>query len=879
MMTRDIEVSGAGRRSTFRAGAFAAATLLASLTMGAAHAEPTFSPASPNEVLTPGSALRIDIEPAPPRTSPDTANATTYYERLSSATWTEDNGTIQGSKTLTPTGDFVDVRVPTDAEHCSVLSDSLDVIWERDCVQDGAEFFCRAEESTTTPIRITVNNPLVASPAGTRIAGTPGSTQSLSVQVSGGVSPYQVTSASGTTVSLSNGVISYTIPASATGDFSDTLTINGASSGDACGNNSATVAVNVNLTADPLVLSPSSQNLGEFQPGDTVEATWTLSGGIPGYTAEIVSGPTGAQLSGPGAGGTLTFSYAIPTTAESGTYSATVEVKDSGLGTLQQSATSTLTLSVNAPVGPALSASPSDISLSANSLVNVASTVTKSFSVSGGRAPYVLSVVGVSGGIVGSVAPAQLSAAGSAEYSVDIPASAQSDLAFVNRIRITDALGNATFVAVQANVTASNTLSTLPGLTPNQRSVAQAIETVCPQLASMSQRTAAQEDLLTQCSNMLSNPRAAGIPNTLEQVTNEKATAAKTAGIETGTQQMANVGSRLAALRAGSKGIDFGSLALNMDGESLSGRQLAALASGASGSGASADGTFGKWGFFLNGTVNFGDKDKTANETGFDYSTTGITGGVDYRFTEDLIAGGAFGYATNNVNFDSDDGGLDTETWHLAAYATSYLTERLYLDAIVEYGWNDYDSKRNIDYQITSSLDTVSRQARAAFSGTQFGASLGTGYDINEGPFAYGVYGRVAYLSVDVDSYRETDAGGLNLEMDGFDATSVTSTLGARISRVFNTETAVLVPQARIEWEHEYDNDASALSARFAADPTSTTFLINTDDPDRDYFRISLGLSAVFPKGVSSFINYSTLIDKSDWTDHLIDAGVRWEFY
>jgi outer membrane autotransporter protein len=66
--------------------------------------------------------------------------------------------------------------------------------------------------------------------------------------------------------------------------------------------------------------------------------------------------------------------------------------------------------------------------------------------------------------------------------------------------------------------------------------------------------------------------------------------------------------------------------------------------------------------------------------------------------------------------------------------------------------------------------------------------------------------------------------------------------------------------------------------ARFAADPIRTSFGIVTDSPDRDYFRLGLGVSAVFPHGVSAFVNYDTLLDKRDWTDHLIDLGVRWEF-
>lgn len=741
-----------------RRGLHAIGLLLLGSLASTAQAAPTFSPDPSSVELAPGGTLTVTVSPG-------------SDEQITSIAWSGGSGTA----TLSSDGVGTAVlTVPSSDQNCSTIRDTI-VVSYQNCL-DG---YCTRQTPVRQSVLVTVNDPLKASPTSTSIQGAPGSVHSIPVSVSGGRTPYQAISSNNASVSLSNGVLTYTIPSGATSDYRDTIKIQGATTVADCSNNAADITINVTVAV---------------------------------------------------------------------------------------------------PVGTGLSANPSDISLNTTSEIDRSNQVTKSFAVSGGAAPYSLSVVGVSGGIVGAVAPARLTSAGTAQYTVTIPANAQSDLTFVNRILVTDAQGNSVSINVQANVTSANPLSSLPGLTPNQRSVARTVETVCPRLAAMPQRTADQEDLLVQCSNMISNARAAGIPDTLQQVTNENANAAKTAGISTGTQQMANLVSRLAALRTGSKGIDVGSFTLNTGGQNLSGSQLAALKAASAGGGASADSTLGRWGFFLNGTLDFGDRDKTKNETGFDYNSTAVTGGADYRFNEKFIAGAAFGYGANNVNFDTQDGGLDTETWHLAAYATSYLTERAYVDAIVEYGWNDYESKRNIDYQITSTLDAVSRQAQATFSGTQFGASLGTGYDINQGPVALGVYGKLGYLGVNVDDYRERNAGGLNLAMNGFDATSVTTTLGVRVSRVFNTATAVLVPQAKIEWEHEYDNDASTLTARFAADPSATTFAILTDDPDRDYFRLGIGLSAVFPHGVSSYVNYSTLLDKQDWSDNLIDVGVRLEF-
>ncbi|MCU0834566.1 MAG: autotransporter domain-containing protein [Chromatiaceae bacterium] len=623
----------------------------------------------------------------------------------------------------------------------------------------------------------------------------------------------------------------------------------------------------VSLTyVDPLTVATSSSVLSGT-PGESVEFSTTFSGGRAPYSATSALGATVTLRNG-----ALDYQYAIPVGA-SGTLSDTVTISGVTTSCGGDSATISVRIDVTEVSAP-IDVSPSTLGLTASS----GATVQADFRVSGGTAPYNLTAV--SG--TGSVSPSQLSAPGTATYTVGIPENTPAGTTLRDTIVITDALGARTELPVTVTVAVFDPLSGRQDLTENERNVASAIETVCPQLAQMTSLTADQQDLLNECTDMLQNASSSGIPNTLSQVTTEKARASTSAGIEVGTQQLANIGSRLAALRRGSAGIDLAGLSFNVNGERISGGQLgSALQSQLMGGAASGDGagTFGNWGFFLTGTFNFGDKDRTANESGFDFDSIAITGGADYRFSDNFIAGAALGYAQNDVDFASDGGRLDTDTWHLAAYATYYITERAYLDAIVEYGWQDHDSKRNVAYQISSSLDPVRRQAKASYDGNQLGASLGAGYDIDQGPLSYGIYGRVGYLKVDVDGFRESGAGGLNLEVDGFDATSVTTTLGARVSRVFNTTRAVIVPQARVEWEHEYDDDASRLVARFSADPTRTSFDIRTDSPDRDYFRIGLGVSALFPQGLSAFVNYNTLIDKSDWTDHLIDVGMRWEFY
>jgi uncharacterized protein with beta-barrel porin domain len=644
------------------------------------------------------------------------------------------------------------------------------------------------------------------------------------------------------------------------GTISDTVTVSGQPT--ACTGDSATMNVSIAVEPGPAVDPPSLTLSGA--PGQTVEGTVSITGGAPPYQAISTVGATTTLTNG-----TLTYSFTIPSDAQAD-ISDTIDVTDA-LGASVQ-------VPVAIDVGVPLTSSPESLSLSAEALVNVDSVATGTLAVSGGLPPYALEV---SSG-PGTVEPTALSAPGEATYRLVIPADTPVPATFEATVELRDARGALRRISVTVELSAANPITRRTDLTPNQRSVGAAIETLCPALGAMGDgnRTAGQQDLFEQCNDMLENATSAAIPNTLSQITNEKARASTRVGVEAAKQQFANIGSRLAALRRGTTGLSLQGLNFNLEGMSLPSGQISDLLSPrAWGGGASADeseSAFAPWGFFLNGSLYFGDKDATINEAGFDFETAGVTAGADYRFNDRFVAGGALGFARDNTDFDASGGGLDTDTWRLSAYGTYYLSDRWYVDGILGYGWHDYDSRRGIRYRLAD--NPVDRSATSSYDGRQYGGSLGAGYNFNRDALTLALYGRLSYTKVDVDGFEETDALGLNLRLRDFDATSLTTSLGGRISRAISTTKAVLVPQVWFEWEHEYDDDATLLVAQFVHDPTATRFNVFTDNPDRNYFRFGLGLNATFAGGVSAFLSYDTLLDRDDWTRHAVDFGVRWEF-
>jgi outer membrane autotransporter protein len=110
--------------------------------------------------------------------------------------------------------------------------------------------------------------------------------------------------------------------------------------------------------------------------------------------------------------------------------------------------------------------------------------------------------------------------------------------------------------------------------------------------------------------------------------------------------------------------------------------------------------------------------------------------------------------------------------------------------------------------------------------------------------------------------------------------------LGARASYAFTTGIGVVTPYARFDWQHEFENDTSAIRGSFVnggqgsvpGAAAANDILIPLDDPDRDFFNLSLGVASVFPHGISAFVDYLTVLGLDDISLHQFVGGVRFEF-
>ena len=209
-------------------------------------------------------------------------------------------------------------------------------------------------------------------------------------------------------------------------------------------------------------------------------------------------------------------------------------------------------------------------------------------------------------------------------------------------------------------------------------------------------------------------------------------------------------------------------------------------------------------GTFVNGRINYGDKEQTQNQAGFDFNTIGVTTGVDYRFRDNFVVGAAVGYSQIKTDFDHSAGHLDIDTWNGSLFGTYFSTDKFYVDAALNYGDSGYDSVRRIVY--TDVGGTVDRTAKSDTDGMETSASLSAGYDFTHGAWTFGPHVGSDYYNVDVDEFRETGAGGLNMVVGDQNAQSFTLNAGGHLSYVFTPSWGVLIPHLRVDFVHEFED-------------------------------------------------------------------------
>ena len=669
--------------------------------------------------------------------------------------------------------------------------------------------------------------------------------------------------------------------------------------------------VNATSTVDANGRSTMRFRFGSQIGTNSIRASHTLSGlvadSVHTALASQVTNTTGNGSSG-NPGQTVTFGLQLAPTASKGLGGVIVswEVQAGG-GTLANATTTTnaqgqteniLTLGSVIGTQTVRATAPGGItftftaqSVAASGQLAIASGNNQSLTTNTPSAPLVVRLLNQQGQPV----PGATIAFATDNASVDPQTAVTDAQGRAQTIARVTLPGAATVTAsTDALVVSSVTFSLIGSLldsggNPGDGTVEGSLNLTCSALAAIANRSPAQEDLYQRClefsDNAGDNPDDVG--NALNQLPTPVGGGLNQSGQDSIGAQLANIDTRFDMLRYAQSGGAKNAFNIGFwtpDGV-ISPSMLAGLGADESGD-EEVGADFGRWGFFATGTIGRGEYDGTSRRAKFDYDIAGLTAGVDYRFRDNLIGGLALGYTSNDADLANDLGSLETTGWSASAYLSWYSERQWYVDSVLSYGNNSYELKRRLSYSIRSlsgGRTVIDQVASADTDGDQSAVSIALGRDFQKGPWSLNSYLRGSYARVTYDTYTERmiegrPGQGLALQVDGRSQTSITSALGGRATYVLSRDWGILMPTFSLEWQREFEDDPTRVTARFAADPNSPTFFDIGEDIDNSYFNVGVGVSALFPGGKMAYLHYEQLVGASRLRQGVLSLGVRIEF-
>ncbi|PSJ57100.1 hypothetical protein C7I85_22975 [Mesorhizobium soli] len=277
------------------------------------------------------------------------------------------------------------------------------------------------------------------------------------------------------------------------------------------------------------------------------------------------------------------------------------------------------------------------------------------------------------------------------------------------------------------------------------------------------------------------------------------------------------------------------------------------------------DGAAAVW---TGGFVNFGSMDFGASGQKFDYTTVGVSAGIDYRFSQSFTAGIGFGYGSDRGRIGDSGTQTDASAYSVALYGSYHPTPQIFVDGLVGYGELNFDSRR-----FATDVESFAYGSR---DGHQYFGSLTAGYEyINDG-LLISPYGRFTASRSVLDPFTENGAGWADLRYGSQSIDTFTGFLGLRLAYKIDTDWGSLEPHARVEYGHDFAGN-SAVTLGYADIP-STSYDLKTLGTGSDFATFSLGTDIKVGPDLTVGAEYGTSVGQNGMQPHQIRLRISERF-
>ncbi len=276
------------------------------------------------------------------------------------------------------------------------------------------------------------------------------------------------------------------------------------------------------------------------------------------------------------------------------------------------------------------------------------------------------------------------------------------------------------------------------------------------------------------------------------------------------------------------------------------------------------------WSFFASGAATLGEIDDTASHSGYDFTTTGITLGMDRRFHRHLVAGLMLGYGKSDIDIDNNGGEVDVNSARVGVYGTYYL-DGFYINGMIGGAFHGYDVDRHVQF------GGINRTATASPDGLEFNAMIEFGVDMDWQQYQIGPVVSIRYSDLTIDDYTESGAGALNLSVEEQGVDSLVVQVGMRASTEMVVGKTLLIPSFRALYQNDSDDQERSITARFAGG-SGGAFSFNTADIGQDSAILGAGVTIVSDTNWTAFFDINSELGRKDYIVYGVRGGLQISF-
>lgn len=264
--------------------------------------------------------------------------------------------------------------------------------------------------------------------------------------------------------------------------------------------------------------------------------------------------------------------------------------------------------------------------------------------------------------------------------------------------------------------------------------------------------------------------------------------------------------------------------------------------------GASATGVSNFW---VEGIVNFGTRDATGNQSSLDFTTSGISIGVDRRFSDKFLMGLGFGFARDKTDIGTDGSRSRAHGSSVTMYGSYQPSGKTFVDALVGYGSLKFDTRRYVA--------SVNDFALGDRDGYQVFSSIATGYEYRDDQLLVSPYTRLDYSADHLNQSTETGAGLNALTYFSQVTPSLQGALGLRAEAAHDTSFGTATPRIRAEYRHDFHGERQASIAYADLVGSGPRYAYSTGTVVQNSFVLGIGDDLVMRSGLSIGIDYQLL--------------------